>query len=107
MSVAALFLMDGGDRLWLWQGWWPAEQSDDSDSDEQSPGCVTGAGEVRWQAERRAAMHTALQYARLSDREPHNALLVWAGLEPPQFTNLFPTWIDRDDIAEINIRVSY
>jgi hypothetical protein len=31
--------------------------------------------------------------------------LVWAGLEPLQFTNLFPIWTDRDDIAELNIRV--
>ena len=31
---------------------------------------------------------------------------VWAGLEPLDFTNLFPEWTDRDDIAEINIKVS-
>jgi hypothetical protein len=34
------------------------------------------------------------------------AYRVWAGLEPLQFTNLFPIWTDRDDIAELSIRVS-
>lgn len=33
--------------------------------------------------------------------------LVWAGLEPLNFTNLFPTWTYRDEIAELNIRVSH
>ena len=102
--VAALFLLDNnaGDELWLWQGWWPNYQGEEADGSD-----ARGSAAVRWQAERRATMQTALDYWRSqhSDREHPVAYLVWAGLEPLQFTNLFPIWTDRDDIAEINIKV--
>uniref|UniRef100_A0A1B6HJL8 HP domain-containing protein n=1 Tax=Homalodisca liturata TaxID=320908 RepID=A0A1B6HJL8_9HEMI len=98
----ALFLLDAGDTLWLWQGWW-ADERERSEDEEVVSG--TGVGEVRWQAERRAAMRTTLEYCSLhQNKTPPSAHLVWAGLEPLHFTNLFPTWTDRDDIAEINIR---
>jgi supervillin len=103
-SVAALFLMDNsaGNELWLWHGWWPDHQG------EETEGCdARGSGAVRWQAERRAAMQTVLDYweSQHETDESPVAYLVWAGLEPLQFTNLFPIWTDRDDIAELNIRV--
>ncbi|CAB4067923.1 SVIL [Lepeophtheirus salmonis] len=46
----ALFLLDVGTKLWLWQGWWP-------ESETGSDGYKDGS--VRWHAERRAAMQTA------------------------------------------------
>lgn len=96
-DVPALFLVDAGSSLWLWQGWWGEEGQWEDE----------GVGEGRWQAERRAAMTTALQYHRLSPMpEKAPLLLVWAGLEPLAFTNFFPSWTDRDDIAELNIRVT-
>lgn len=54
-------------------------------------------------------MCTALEYWKLrhGEKSPPKAHLVWAGLEPLEFTNLFPEWTDRDDIAEINIKVSW
>jgi supervillin len=53
-------------------------------------------------------MQTALDYweSQHEAKECPVAYLVWAGLEPLQFTNLFPIWTDRDDMAELNIRVS-
>jgi supervillin len=95
-SQPALFLLDTGRCLWLWQGWWDCEENE------------RGSGLVRFQEERRAAMKTALAYWTLQHGEtkPPKAYLVWAGLEPLDFTNLFPVWKDRDDIAEINIQVS-
>ncbi|XP_068083498.1 supervillin [Anabrus simplex] len=103
-SQPALFLLDNYDELWLWQGWWP-ENGDDSILDSSNQ---TGSGAVRWQAERRAAMQTAVDYWRLGHpgekASTMKAYLVWAGLEPLRFTNLFPMWTDRDDIAEISIR---
>lgn len=51
-------------------------------------------------------MSTALSYWDLKyGNTTPKAYLVWAGLEPLDFTNLFAIWTDRDDIAEINIRV--
>ncbi|CAG2053418.1 unnamed protein product [Timema podura] len=99
-SQPALFLLDNHHELWLWQGWWPAH-NEESDGDNKN---LRGSRAVLWQAERRAAMQTALDYWGLKHGNSRpRAYLVWAGLEPLAFTNLFPIWSDRDDIAELNI----
>lgn len=66
----------------------------------------TGSGAVRWQAERKAAMQTAVNYWQKhhSGDESVPAYLVWAGLEPLEFKNLFPCWVEREDIAELNLK---
>lgn len=89
--------MDNKNELWIWQGWWPNIGTEDQ----------SGSKAVRWQAERRAAMTMAMQYWQKIHPEinKYPIYLVWAGLEPLQFINLFPTWIYRDDIAELNIEV--
>lgn len=95
--------MDNGDELWLWQGWWPEREDDDSDFTDQ-----TGSGAVRWQLERKAAMQTAIDYWNNKNGtkdEEIPAYLVWAGFEPKEFTNLFPTWINRNDVKELNAKV--
>lgn len=98
--VAALFLIDNHHELWLWQGWWP-EREEDLDLSDQ-----TGSGAVRWQAERKAAMQTAVNYWQKSQSgdESIPAYLVWAGLEPLEFKNLFPHWVDRNDVMELNMK---
>lgn len=92
----ALFLLDDKNVIWIWQGWWP-----DSETEDQS-----GSKTVRWQAERRATMKIAIRYWRETRNAQTTNLpiyLIWAGLEPLQFTNLFPEWTYRDDVAELNI----
>jgi len=100
----ALFLLDAGTVLYLWQGWQPA-----AESEEDNPNLLThatGSGEVRWHAERRAAMGTALEYRRARYGNPvPRAELVWAGHEPRQFTHLFPTWKYQPEVAECNSQV--
>ena len=100
----ALFLLDAGTVLYLWQGWQPA-----AESEEDNPNLLThatGSGEVRWHAERRAAMGTALEYRRARYGNPvPRAELVWAGHEPRQFTHLFPTWKVQPEVAECNSQV--
>ncbi|XP_063981805.1 supervillin [Diachasmimorpha longicaudata] len=94
-SQPALFLLDNGEELWLWQGWWPNTGEEDQ----------TGSGAVRWQAERRAAMTAAVNYWKEGRDGMSSAIyLVWAGLEPLEFINLFPTWGNRDEIAELNMK---
>lgn len=98
MQLSALFLLDDNDVIWIWQGWWP-----DNGTEDQS-----GSKTVRWQAERRAAMTIAIRYWRNTRNAQTTNLpiyLVRAGLEPLQFINLFPEWTYRDDIAELNIEV--
>lgn len=98
MQFSALFLLDDKNVIWIWQGWWP-----DSGTEDQS-----GSKTVRWQAERRAAMTIAIRYWRQTRNAQTTNLpiyLIWAGLEPLQFTNVFPEWTYRDDVAELNIEV--
>lgn len=97
-----MYLLDNHRDLWLWQGWWPETEEDlDVLSDQ------TGSGAVRWQAERKAAMQTAVNYWTKihGEDEPLVAYLVWAGMEPLQFKNLFPAWEHREDVMELNLKV--
>lgn len=50
--LAALFLVDNFHEVYLWQGWWPQ----DSES--------TGSARIRWDADRKCAMETVLQYCK-------------------------------------------
>ncbi|XP_077372291.1 supervillin isoform X2 [Festucalex cinctus] len=89
----ALFLVDNFHEVYLWQGWWPQ----DSES--------TGSARMRWDVDRKCAMETVLQYCKeKSDRKSQKSYLIHAGLEPLTFTNMFPSWEHREDVAEISER---
>ncbi|XP_071341764.1 supervillin a isoform X2 [Trachinotus anak] len=92
-SQPALFLVDNHHEVYLWQGWWPQ----DSES--------TGSAQIRWDSDRKCAMETVLQYCReKNEKKPPKSYLIHAGLEPLTFTNMFPSWEHREDIAEITER---
>nr|XP_046226640.1 supervillin a isoform X3 [Scatophagus argus] len=92
-SQPALFLVDNHHEVYLWQGWWPQ----DSES--------TGSARIRWDSDRKCAMETVLQYCKeKNEKKPPKAYLIHAGLEPLTFTNMFPSWEHREDIAEITER---
>ncbi|XP_076837029.1 supervillin isoform X3 [Brachyhypopomus gauderio] len=86
----ALFLVDNYHEVYLWQGWWP--------KDLDSP----GSARIRWDADRKCAMETVLRYCReKNEKKPQKSYLIHAGLEPLTFTNMFPSWEHREDVAEI------
>ncbi|XP_073912264.1 supervillin isoform X4 [Castor canadensis] len=87
----ALFLVDNHHEVYLWQGWWPMENK------------ITGSARIRWASDRKSAMETVLQYCRGKNlkKPPPKSYLIHAGLEPLTFTNMFPSWEHREDIAEI------
>ncbi len=94
-------MLDNGEEIWLWQGWWP----DLGDSENT----ITGSSKLRWAAERRCAFETVLDYCRYKqksdDHPPPPAYLISAGLEPLAFTCLFPEWIIDERVTELNIQV--
>ncbi|KAG7236619.1 hypothetical protein INR49_000743 [Caranx melampygus] len=74
-------------------GWWPQ----DSES--------TGSARIRWDADRKCAMETVLQYCKeKNEKKSQKSYLIHAGLEPLTFTNMFPSWEHREDVAEITER---
>lgn len=96
----AVFFLDNRHEMYIWQGWWPA-----NDSETGLPRIPNSSEKVRWNTTRRLAMETALHYSQETNpSDPPKVYLVFAGLEPVEFTCLFPEWQDRDDIATINIR---
>lgn len=103
IPILALFLIDNNYELWLWMGFPPEKNTDDDPSLDQ-----TGSLAVRWQAERKAAMQTAVEFWRRKHGDKRvKAYLVSAGLEPVAFKNLFPAWEDQLDIMELNKKVSF
>lgn len=68
LSPAALFMVDSGHRVWVWQGWWPDESSD---GDEFS---ATGSAVLRFNFARRAALQTALNYCQLKAKSQAKSL---------------------------------
>eukprot|EP00063_Salmo_salar_P021704 XP_013996539.1 PREDICTED: supervillin-like isoform X11 [Salmo salar] len=92
-SQPALFLVDNFHEVYLWQGWWP--------QDRENP----GSARIRWDMDRKCAMETVLQYCKVNnEKKPQKSYLIHAGLEPLTFTNVFPSWEHREDIAEITER---
>lgn len=88
----ALFLVDNHHEVYLWQGWWPQDSE-------------TGSAHIRWDSDRKCAMETVLLYCKgKNEKKPPKAYLIHAGLEPLTFTNMFPSWEPREDIAEITER---
>lgn len=104
-SQPALFLLDDGKNVWLWQGWWPRGEDGELEPAERNAG--VGAFAARWQALRVAALRTAEAYWRVSRGTRPDVKLVAAGLEPQQFTDLFDTWRDNDQAADANIAHGY
>lgn len=106
-----LFLVDDGDRMWLWCGWWPKEDR----TEEEEGGSENRAGEFRWLDERRAALETCISYWRTKtelektevadDKNERWGFVVWAGLEPTSFKAIFPDWKDNAEAREINEKV--
>ncbi|XP_026168922.1 supervillin isoform X4 [Mastacembelus armatus] len=86
----ALFLVDNFHEVYLWQGWWPQDSE------------CTGSARIRWDSDRKCAMETVLQYCKeKNEKKPQKSYLIHAGLEPLTFTNMFPSWEHREDVAEI------
>ncbi|XP_073836456.1 supervillin isoform X10 [Musca autumnalis] len=106
-----IFMLDDGDTLWLWMGWWPLEDIKINTDERSSPTNENRAGVNRWISERRSALETAVSYWKAkfgedNEKQFHGikGYVVWAGLEPIAFKALFPDWSDRDDIKDINLQ---
>jgi len=97
-SQPGLFLLDNELEVYLWQGWWP-EETDEAEN------VRTGSAESRFNVDRRLAVETALNYCKAKCPErPPKAWLVFAGLEPVRFTDLFPVWEVHEEARDSNLK---
>ncbi|XP_078327129.1 uncharacterized protein LOC111123958 isoform X12 [Crassostrea virginica] len=97
-SQPGLFLLDDDNIVYLWHGWWPEAEADVEN-------VHTGSARARFSADRKCAIETALHYCREKNPEnPPKAVAVYAGLEPLDFTNLFPYWDVEETARSLNLR---
>jgi len=59
LYFAALFLVDNGFEVYLWQGWWPAQDLEDGTASVR-----TGSTEARFITNRKCAMQTTIHYCQ-------------------------------------------
>jgi len=89
----ALFLVDNDTEVYLWQGWTPAEKEGNEKA---------GSNKGRFVQERICAMKTTINYCKAKNPErPAPSYIVFAGMEPLQFTNIFPFWEEQPEVKEI------
>lgn len=85
-----MLLFDNLNELWLWQGYIPETYSEEE--------------KVIFLAERNAAIKTAVEYSKEKYPESKREIyLVGAGVEPIEFSNLFPFWVPK---ANIGLQIS-
>ncbi|CAE1282563.1 SVIL [Acanthosepion pharaonis] len=95
---SALFLLDNGYEVYLWQGWWP-------EGDEEIENVLTGSAPARFMVERHCAMQTAVDYCQAKNLSaPIKPYLVYAGLEPLKFINIFPFWSIDETVKELSLK---
>ncbi|XP_052827709.1 uncharacterized protein LOC106868432 isoform X6 [Octopus bimaculoides] len=94
----ALFLLDNNYEVFVWQGWWPQ-------GDEDIENVHTGSAQSRFVVEKRCILQTAIDYCNAKETTtPIKAYLVFAGLEPMKFTNLFPFWNVDEIVQELSLK---
>ncbi|CAF3541406.1 unnamed protein product [Adineta steineri] len=95
LQQPALCLIDADTELYIWQGW--NDLSDDEIDIQLNNANMQAGGprDIRFSAERRCAFRTAVEYCKTKTGSSTVDLpcsIVYAGLEPIDFINLFPKW---------------
>ncbi|XP_052080646.1 uncharacterized protein LOC127718635 [Mytilus californianus] len=97
-SQPELFMLDSGDVVYLWHGWWPEGTS-------EVENVQTGSAQAKYNVDRQCAIQTAIEYCKVkSPDNPLKSYAVFAGLEPLEFTNLFPYWEVNRTARELNLK---
>ncbi|CAF1647650.1 unnamed protein product, partial [Didymodactylos carnosus] len=89
-----LCLIDTEDELYIWQGFRDMP-TDELEIQLFNAGLQAGGtADMRFTAERRCTCKTAINYweAKTGEIPDTHGYVVYAGLEPIEFTNLFPKW---------------
>ena len=109
----SLFLIDCENEIYVWQGWFSETTANGPVSDIKNKillneiDATDGSSKIRFTLNRKAALQTAINYwnARNANRE-FKGYVVYAGLEPIEFTNLFPLWEINENARISNINVN-
>jgi supervillin len=115
----ALFMLDNHDELFIWQGWYESlielNAAESATSKVKNPiilnelNAAEGSTRIRFSQNRKCALQTAITYWNLKHSNDYEKLnnfrgyVVYAGLEPIQFTYLFPFWNVNENARNCNL----
>jgi supervillin len=109
----SLFLIDNNYELYIWQGWFESLLKDPKTQKpivlKESDG-ANGSTKIRYTMSRRCAYETAINYWKAkhpNENKKFSGHVVYAGLEPVEFINLFPTWKIYENARNCNLNVKY
>ena len=105
MNLPALFLLDNNEEIYVWQGWFDNTSFDEKSNDVNA----TISTKIRFNESRKCALETAICYwnTKYSKSKPFKGYIVYAGVEPIEFRNLFPYWQTNEIARSCNLNVSY
>lgn len=104
-----LFMIDNDREIYLWQGWYESNSDQNLKMHLKSQMDATdGSTKLRYNKNRRCAMETALKYWKSKHPDAEfKGHIVYAGLEPKEFTDLFPLWEVNENARQCNLNVSF
>ena len=93
-----LFLIDNNTELYIWQGW--------IDTSENESETTSDSTKIRYTLSRKCAYETAINYWKAKNQNlEFKGYVVYAGLEPIEFINLFPDWKINENARNCNLNV--
>jgi supervillin len=106
----ALFLLDTHEgHIYVWQGWFESSAGLDEATRNSTVllndlSATEGSARIRYTQSRKCAMQTAISYWQLNYQNvAFNGHVVYAGLEPVEFVNLFPFWTVNENARLSNL----
>jgi len=106
----SLFMIECENELFIWQGWF--ETANESTNTNKiilnEIDATDGSSKIRFTLNRKCALQTAINYwnakqTQQSSNKEFKGHVVYAGLEPIEFTNLFPFWVVNENARNSNM----
>ncbi len=95
-----LFLIDNKTELYIWQGWFDKSENESETTNDST--------KIRYTLSRKCAYETAINYWKAkypNENVEFKGYVVYAGLEPIEFINLFPNWKINENARNCNLNV--
>jgi supervillin len=108
----AIFMLDNNNEIYIWQGWFESSLVDIKKENSiliSEQDAVDGSTKIRYTMGRKCALQTAINYWKCkykNEDKPFKGYVVYAGLEPIEFVNLFPLWKVNENARNCNLNVS-
>lgn len=108
----AIFMLDNNNEIFIWQGWFESSLADIKKENSillSEQDAVDGSTKIRYTMGRKCALQTAINYWKCkykNEDKPFKGYVVYAGLEPVEFINLFPLWKVNENARNCNLNVS-